>query len=109
VFSRVIVALVAFDEPDDYAALMRLRETVYTARALRDMGIARRNPFLGHVTLGYWEAGDGAGLAAALGAARAMGPSSAVGTSSFEISAVGLYRFAHLAHYTPVASFSLLG
>jgi len=109
VLSRVIVALVAFDEPDDYATLLRLRESVYTARAVRDMGVVRRSPFVGHVTLGYWESSDAAGLAAALGAARTIYPSSGVGTIRFEITAVGLYRFAHLAHYTPIASFSLLG
>lgn len=56
VFRTAIGLLGDFPDPGDYARILRLRESIYGNAALSRIGLRRTRPFIGHVTLAYFEA-----------------------------------------------------
>lgn len=55
-FRTAIGALGIFHNADHYARVMRVRAQAYDHPALKDLGLQRTRPFIGHVTLMYLEA-----------------------------------------------------
>jgi hypothetical protein len=56
VFRTAIGLLGEFPDPGDYERIIAFRESVYDNPALSRMGLRRTRPFIGHVTLAYFEA-----------------------------------------------------
>jgi len=54
-FPATVVAFVDFENTDDYARLVELRNVIYDDSILACMGVRRAFPFQAHITLGYLE------------------------------------------------------
>jgi len=55
VFGSSLGALSVFDDPDAHARVLRFRDLIYSHPALVRFGVRRTRPFIGHVTLGYFD------------------------------------------------------
>jgi len=88
------VAFVDFENSTAYRELLRLRNAIYGDTELSRSGVERRCPFIGHITLGYFESDTPSGIDAALDEIR-----NAFSPARFSIDEVGLFVFSDMSHY----------
>lgn len=55
IFRTAIGILGIFKKEDDYFRILRFRQKFYSNHPLQELGIRMTRPFIGHITLGYFE------------------------------------------------------
>ncbi len=98
-FPGVVVALVDFESASDYQKVIQLRSAIYGDGQLREFGVTREFPFVGHVTLGYVESAAANRVAEVTGNLRPV-----LDVLHFEIRGARAFTFPNMSSYS-TASF----
>lgn len=102
VFRKAIGVLGRFADPTHYARVIALRDRVYGHPALAHFGLQRTRPFIGHVTLAYFEAApDAREQAALLDAMAEINERLLADPVSYRMPAAVLCEYADLSAFTP--------
>ena len=105
-FPGVVVAFVDFTSEEDYSWIVRLRDAIFADPTVKNEGVERRFPFVGHLTLGYVESlvtnGFNADMNETRRAVNEMRQATPPVPMSFTIAGAALYSFPDMSRYDPI-------